>query len=75
MTYYKWTGKITKIGKKENPSSYARIPKFIMTENGLKQDGEYNFTIEEVETIPKPPKTDYNGVKIDNQEDKATAQN
>jgi hypothetical protein len=28
-----------------------------------------------VETIPKPPKTDYNGVKIDNQEDKATAQN
>ena len=50
MTYYKWTGKITKIGKKENPSSYARIPKYIMTENGLKQDGEYNFTIEECET-------------------------
>lgn len=47
MTYYKWIGKIIKIGNKKNPSNYVRVPKFIMTENGLKQDGEYNFTIEE----------------------------
>jgi hypothetical protein len=36
--FYKWTGKIKKVGNKNNPSGMIIFPKRFMTEDGLQFD-------------------------------------